>query len=229
MSPGSSPLGSGLLRQRRQELGLPPDPPPLRSSMALILLGSGLGLLFLVIPLVAKAWCQVRIGSLQRQLDQLSPVEIQVQRLRGRLTKSSTLTKKLQNDTADITSKLVSIRSGSAFLEQLKRLTPVDVSLQSVSVQPAQLRISGDARSDQAVGAWEQINAFALNLETSPAVPIEGAKVQEANAQADASIRFTLNVTWDPSVVLSPEQLRELGADALADRHLLLREKGLPL
>ena len=119
MSPSSSPLGSGLLRQRRMELGLPPDPPALRSSKVLLLPGGGLGLLFLVIPLVAKSWCQLRIGGLQRQLDHLSSVEDQVQRLRGRFTKSSTLTKKLQNDTADITSKLVSIRSGSAFLEQL--------------------------------------------------------------------------------------------------------------
>ena len=54
-----------LLRDRRLELGLPPMPPPLRPARGLVLLGSGVGLL-LVLVVAAFQWlAQAREQSLQ--------------------------------------------------------------------------------------------------------------------------------------------------------------------
>ena len=57
-----------LLRDRRLELGLPPTPPPLRPARGLVLLGSGVGLV-LVLVVAAFQWLtQAREQSLQAQV-----------------------------------------------------------------------------------------------------------------------------------------------------------------
>ena len=66
-------------------------------------------------------------------------------------------------------SQLVAVRSGSAFLEQLRRVTPQGVQLRSVSVDASgtTLSIKVVAQSPEAL---ERLNAFGLNLEDLPAV-----------------------------------------------------------
>ena len=51
-----------LLRDRRLELGLPPTPPPLRPARGLVLLGSGVGLL-LVLVVAAFQWANPSAGA----------------------------------------------------------------------------------------------------------------------------------------------------------------------
>ena len=63
-----------LLRDRRLELGLPPTPPPLRPARGLVLLGSGIGLV-LVLVVAAFQWlAQAREQSLQAQVDRMATV-----------------------------------------------------------------------------------------------------------------------------------------------------------
>jgi type IV pilus assembly protein PilN len=159
----------------------------------------------------------------------LTPLEQRVAKARSRLQKATTSAAKLEQDTAKITAQLVSVRSGSAFLEQLRRVTPMGVSLQSVEVRPIQLRMNGLAFSNGSAGGLEQINAFTINLESLPAVPMESAVVQKAEAGDGDSMNFSLQIGIDPSVKSTVKQLRELGADGLAARFEFLQKQGLPL
>ena len=218
-----------LLQGRRIELGLPAAPVPIQPAWRLLLPGGALCALAVIVPLLMQWSLQLRERHLQRELDSLAPVEQQLTTARSTLQRLTKRTKSLQRDTAQITAQMVSVRSGSAFLEQLKRTTPTAVGLQSVTVQPSELNITGSAEAGPMSGGWEQINAFALNLESLPAVPQEGAQVQQASAEEGNLVSFKLKVLVDGAVKPTPEQLRELGADGLVRRYALLRQLGLPL
>ena len=218
-----------LLRQRRVELGLPASSPPLRPALGYVGMASGIGAILLAAVLIMYWQLLNREQTLQQILNDSSQTEQRVAKAKSRLKKSTTSAAKLQQDTAKITAQLVSVRSGSAFLEQLRRTTPMGVSLQSVAVQPAQLRMNGLAYSKGNAGGLEQINAFTINLESLPAVPRESAVVQKAQAGDGDSITFSLQIGIDPSVKSTVKQLRELGADGLAARFEFLQKQGLPL
>ena len=122
-----------LLRDRRLELGLPPTP-PLRPARGLVLLGSGVGLV-LVLVVAAFQWLtQAREQMLQAQVDRMATVEQRARRLNSKLKTVTARSNALDKDTRQIVSQLVAVRSGSAFLEQLRRVTPQGVQLRSVSV-----------------------------------------------------------------------------------------------
>ena len=218
-----------LLRQRRIELGLPAASPPLRPAWVVLGMGAGIGAVVVLIVLTVYWQLLNREQELQQTLAQLTPLEHRVAKAKSRLKESTTSAAKLEQDTAKITAQLVSVRSGSAFLEQLRRTTPMGVSLQSVAVQPAQLRMNGLAYSKGNAGGLEQINAFTINLESLPAVPRESAVVQKAQAGDGNSITFSLQIGIDLSVKSTVKQLRDLSADGLAARFEFLQKQGLPL
>ena len=218
-----------LLRQRRVELGLTAAPPPLRPAWVILGMGAGLGTVVVLIVLIVYWQLLNRERALQQTVARLTPLEQRLAKVRSRLQKATTSAAKLEQDTAKITAQLVSLRSGSAFLEQLRRVTPGGVKLQSVAVQPDQLSISGLAEPSSVAGGLEQINAFALNLESLAAIPIDGAAIQKAETSNAASTAFSLRVRVDPAIKPTPQQLRDLGALGLAARFELLKQKGLPL
>ena len=218
-----------LLRQRRIELGWPAASPPLRPAWVVLGIGAGIGTVVVLIVLIVYWQLLNRERALQQTVARLTPLEQRLAKARSRLQKATTSAAKLEQDTAKITAQLVSLRSGSAFLEQLRRVTPGGVKLQSVAVQPDQLSISGLAEPSSVAGGLEQINAFALNLESLAAIPIDGAAIQKAETSSAASTAFSLRVRVDPAIKPTPQQLRDLGALGLAARFELLKQKGLPL
>ena len=218
-----------LLQGRRSELGRPTAPAPIQPAWRLLLPGIAFSALAVIVPLLVQWSLQLRERQLQQQLDSLPPVEQLLMSARSTLQRTTKRTESLQRNTERITAQLVSVRSGSAFLEQLKRTTPTDVGLQSVTVQPSEVNISGSAQAGQLTGGWEQINAFALNLESLPAVREEGAKVQQASAEDGGLVSFELQLLVDEAVKPTPQQLLELGADGLVRRYALLKKLGLPL
>lgn len=218
-----------LLCQRRIELGLPAVLPPLRPVPVILGIGAGIGALFVLMVLTVYWQLINREQALQQMVDRLTPVEQRVAQTQARIQKAISSATKLEQDTARITGQLVSLRSGSAFLEQLRRVTPEGVKLQTVTVQPAQLSISGSSGPSSMAGGFEQINAFALNLESLAAIPIDGAAIQQAQNSDGISTTFSLQVRVDPSVKPTPQQLRDLGANGLAARFELLKRRGFPL
>ena len=215
-----------LLRERRLELGLAADPPLQRPTRTLLLAGAGSGLLLVVLSLVALPLFANRERQLQTEVDRLAPVEQRVGAARARVGSLSARTKALEQATSQIASQLVGVRSGSALLEQLRRTTPEGVRLLSVTLQPGELLISGEA---DGFGAYERINAFQLNLEGLENVAVRGARVLKATAEADGLVAFSINAALDPSFKPTPEQLRDLGAEGLAVRYELLEAEGVPL
>lgn len=218
-----------LLRQRRIELGLPAVAPPVKPASLFLGIGVGMGALLVLIVLMVYGQLLNREKALQQTVVRLTPLEQRVARARSRLQKASSSAVKLEQDTARITGQLVSLRSSSAFLEQLRRVTPVGIKLQTVAAQPSQLSINGLAGPSSRAGGLEQINAFALNLESLAVVPIDGAAIQQAQTSDGTSTTFSLQVRIDPSIKSTPQQLRDLGALGLAARFELLKQKGLPL
>ena len=218
-----------LLRSRRLELGLPVEPPPLRSLLRLWLPSGIAGLALVIVVVGLQVSNQMREQSLQAELAGLQPLEQQIKWLRSRLKSTDARLKILEKDTARIASQLVSIRSGSAFLEQLKRTTPAEVRLQSVTVLPDKVRVQGLAQADAGSDGLQRINAFMLNLNDLPAVPDEGARLQEANKESEQVVGFTLDVRVDPAVKPTAEQLIELGSVGMARRLMVLEELEMPL
>ena len=221
--------GLDLLRPRRVELGLSVNPPPLLPLWRL-LLPTGIAAFALVIVVLGlQVLRQMREQSLQAELAGLQPLEQQITQLRSRLKSTDVQLKALEKDTAGIASQLVSIRSGSAFLEQLKRTTPSEVRLQSVTVLPDKVNVQGLAQADAGSDGLQRINAFMLNLNDLPAVPDEGARLQQANKESEQVVGFTLDVRVDPAVKPTAEQLIELGSVGMARRLRVLEELEMPL
>lgn len=227
MTHPSAPLGLDLLRSRRAELGQPVNPPPLRSALQLSLPAAAVGVsvVVLVAALSGVAWR--RTAALEQQLDRWQTMELQTNQWRQRLQRTRDRAETLEAATAEIADRLVSISSSSAFLEQLRRSIPEAVRLQSVAVQPAQVRLQGVAQDRGSTEGWQQINALLLNLEAWPAVPDDGAKLQLAKTERDQLVGFRLDLRLDPDVQPTPEQLQDLGAVGLARRLRLLRQLGL--
>ena len=217
-----------LLRSRRLELGLPVEPPPLCSLLRLWLPSGIAGLALVIVVVGLQVSNQMREQSLQAELAGLQPLEQQIKWLRSRLKSTDARLKILEKDTARIASQLVSIRSGSAFLEQLKRTTPAEVRLQSVTVLPDKVRVQGLAQADAGSDGLQRINAFMLNLNDLPAVPDEGARLQQANKESEQVVGFTLDVRVDPAVKPTAEQLIELGSVGMARRLMVLEELEMP-
>ena len=103
-----------LLRDRRLELGLPPTPPPLRPARGLVLLGSGIGLVLVLVVASFQWLAQVRERTLQGQVDRMATVEQRARRLNSKLKSVTARSNALDKDTRQIVSQLVAVRSGSA-------------------------------------------------------------------------------------------------------------------
>ena len=225
----SKPPELDLLRLRRLELGLPVDPPPLHSLLKLLLPSGIAGLALVVVVLGVQFSKGLEEQSLQAELAALQPLEQQITRLRSRLQSTDVQLKTLEKQTAATASQLVSVRSGSAFLEQLKRITPLEVRLQSVTVQPNNVSFQGLAQANASGNGLQRINAFMLNINDLPTVPQEGARLQQAYKESEQVVGFTLDVRVDPAVKPTAEQLIELGSVGMARRLMLLERLEMPL
>ena len=213
-----------LLQQRRLELGLPLQQAPVSSLLSLVLKG-GIGALVLVmLVLLTLLGLQHRQQLLQAEVDALNPVERRVGDAKARLRTMTSRRSALEQQTQSIAEQLVAVRSGSALLEQLRRVTPQGVRLVSVDANPSKLLIKGES---QGTDAFERINALDLNLEALPGMLLDGTTVVKAQADKQGRIAFTLEAKFDPAMRPTPAHLRGLGAEGLARRLELLQDEGV--
>ena len=220
-----------LLRERRIELGLPAQPVPFVPARLLLRRGALLGGAALLISLVLTAVLNWRGQQQQQQLESLAPLaqrltaaEAQMRRLR---TKSAAVNK----ETIRIAQQLVAFPGGSPLLEQLRRVTPVGVQLQELSVGEAQIQLSGRVQIGDNPGPLERINAFALSLSQLPMTREQGVKVMKITREDgdDPAVTFSMEWALNPKVRLSLVQLQELGAIGLAERYRLIEQRGVKL
>ena len=215
-----------LLQQRRLELGLPPEPIAAEPLPRLLLKGVVPGVVLLLTPIALTLFFAYWQSRLQADVLELAPVEARVGNAEARLKTMGTKRAALQQQTQQIATQLVDLRSGSALLGQMRQVTPQGVRLLSLAVLPSKLVIKGEA---EGADAFERINALALNLEALEEVLLAGTTVLKATLNEDGVIQFSLEAALDPSAQVSAERLRELGAEGLARRYELLREKGMAL
>ncbi len=220
-----------LLRERRIELGLPAQSVPFVPARLLLRRGALLGGAALLISLVLTAVLNWRGQQQQQQLESLAPLaqrltaaEAQMRRLR---TKSAAVNK----ETIRIAQQLVAFPGGSPLLEQLRRVTPVGVQLQELSVGEAQIQLSGRVQIGENPGPLERINALALSLSQLPITREQGVKVMKITREEgdDPAVTFSLEWELNPKVRLSLIQLQELGSIGLVERYRLLEQQGVQL
>ena len=213
-----------LLQQRRLELGLPLEPVPVSPLFSLVLKGGIAGVVLVMLALLTLVGLQHRQQLLQDEIDALNPVEKRVGDAKARLRSMNSRRSTLEQQTQSIAEQLVAVRSGSALLEQLRRVTPQGVRLVSVDANPSKLLIKGES---QGRDAFERINALDLNLEALPDMLPDGTTVVKAVADKQGQIAFTLEAKLDPVMKPTPEHLRGLGAEGLARRLELLQDQGV--
>ena len=215
-----------LLQQRRLELGLPSEAEVHQPQRRLLLKGALLGFVLLVTPIALMLFFAHQKRRFEAEVLALAPVEARVGNAEARLKTMGTKRAALQQQTQQIATQLVALRSGSALLGQMRQVTPQGVRLLSLAALPSKLVIKGEA---EGADAFERINALALNLEALEEVLLAGTTVLKATSNDDGLIQFSLEAALDPSAQVSAERLRELGAEGLARRYELLREKGMAL
>ena len=214
------------LRERRLELGMPPDPAVHQPLGQLLLKGAVLGSLLVLIPFALLVVLENQQRRLEAEVLALVPVEARVGNAETRLNSMAQKRSALTAQTKRIAAQLVALRSGSALLEQMRQVTPQGVRLLSVAALPSKLIIKGEAEGSD---AFERINALALNLEAQDELRVDGTSIVKATANDNGRVDFSLESVIDSSVRSTAERLRDLGAEGLARRYELLREQGIPL
>lgn len=220
-----------LLRERRIELGLPAQPAPFVPTRLLLRRGALLGGAVLLVSGAITAAVNWRGQQQQQQLEALAPTAQRLASAEAQLRRLSTKTAAVNKDTTKIAQQLVAFPVGSPLLEQLRRVTPVGVQLQELSVGQAQIQLSGKAQIGASPGPLERINAFALSLSQLPITLEKGVKVMKITREDgdDSAVTFSVDWALNPTARLSLIQLQELGAIGLAERYRLIEQRGVPL
>lgn len=220
-----------LLRERRLELGLPQQAPPLMPKEPLLLRGALLGGAAVGVALafvVGLGWIE---AAQRRELETLLPFERQVRSLEGQIKANTGKLSSIKKDTLQIAEQLVAVPAGSPLLEQLRRVTPAGIQLEDVSVQNDRIKVSGKAAVGTTPGPLERINALAITLARLPISKADGVKVLKLTREDGDSpvVNFSLDWELDPKAGPSIQQLKALGAEGLAERYRLLQQQGVPL
>ena len=221
-----------LLAERRPELGLSPAAPPVRESRNLLLQGAAWGggvLLLTLVGLGVMRWWET---YQRQQLEALLPVEQTVLATEAKLRRLKLRTASLEKDNRQIAQQLVAVRSGSALLEQLRRITPQGVQLQDLSVNGDAISVSGVVQAGGRPGPLERINSLVLAMAALPASKEEGVKVVKITRtdKGDGSV-VSFSLTWglDLSVQPTLAEFEALGAKGMAERLRLLELEGVTL
>ena len=228
---GQAGVPVDLLRERRIELGLPAQPAPFVPTRLLLRRGALLGGAVLLVSGAITAAVNWRGQQQQQQLQALAPTAQRLASAEAQLRRLSTQTAAVNKDTTKIAQQLVAFPGGSPLLEQLRRVTPVGVQLQELSVGQSQIQLSGKAQIGASPGPLERINALVLSLAQLPITLEQGVKVMKITREDGDDPAVTFSVEWalNPKARLSLLQLQELGATGLAERYRLIEQRGVPL
>ena len=218
-----------LLRERRLEMDLPAQQDPQVSAFLLLRRGALLGGLVLLIVSVSTAVFSVR-GKQQQQLLQ-APIAQRLTASKAKLERLKTQASAVDQQTIRIAQQLVAFSGGSPLLEQLRRVTPVGVQLQELSVGDEQIQLMGRVEINGPPGPLERLNALVLALSRLPITRDQGVKVMKITREdgVDPAVTFSVDWSLNPTVRLSLIQLQDLGASGLAERYRLLEQRGIRL
>lgn len=231
-----------LLREQRQQQGLPDPAQERRTRRSLVLKGALIGTALLAGSVVVTGLLFVRQQWLRAELDRLALVEAQVQAAERRLGAARNTLKTVNDANQALVQGLVNVRSGSALLRDLQRRTPQGVQLTTVEVAPggSSLRLAGSAADPV---AFARINALQIELARSPLlVPtsvtllkaVRGSNAATAAPAAPAAtppqlVSFEITAAFRKPLPPAAELLilQELGAQGMVKRLQRLQAEGL--
>lgn len=228
-----------LLRRRREQLGLEiPKPVPAR---ALIWRGGliGGGFVLAVVLSSAAVWLMGR--WFEGRQARLASSAAAYEENQARIGSINLDVEKLMKANQALAEAIAGVRSGSAVLAEISRVTPHRLQLTKLKVESRSLELSGTVL--QPLGL-DVVNAFQLRLEASPFFQRDGVTLVKAiesiapttpaaagpgtASTPTASLNFDLTATFTNDVAkISPNQLLELGALGSARRRELLQREGL--
>jgi|LauGreDrversion4_2_1035121.scaffolds.fasta_scaffold30301_4 type IV pilus assembly protein PilN len=213
-----------LLRQRRLERGLPPEPPPLAPARRLLLLGSLIGTAAIGFVLAGWSLILLRNQMVIAEVGRMSGVPGQLEALEGELRNEKGQLDQQTKSNEALAGGLVALSSGSALMAQLAQLTPQGVQLTEASVAGPSLSLKGHADDP---GALTRVNTLGLLLAYAPLFKSDGVrvlKITREDAGASPAGRSP-GMAWELNAVLAalkPSQqlplLRRLGAEGMAAR-----------
>lgn len=223
----SAPLfadAQDLLRQRRLERGLPPEPAALPSARRLLVLGGLIGGAALGVVLMGWGLILVRNQMVSAEIGRMSGVPDRLQSLEAELRSDKAELDRQTQSNQGLARGLVALSSGSALVSQLGQLTPQGVQISEAAVSGTELTLKG--RADEP-GALTRVNALSLLLAYSPLFKADGVRVIKLSRDEAANAKGgpPPGMTWELTAALAPLQpsqqlplLRKLGADGMAAR-----------
>ena len=216
-----------LLQQRRLELGLPLEPAHSSEPLSnLLLKGAIFGTTLLMIPMLMLPFLVNQERRLNAKVLELASVEVLAKDAEVKLKEMAKELVSINKETKHLATELVSTRSGSALLEQMRQVTPQRVRLLSVAAFPLKLIIKGEAGGSDSL---ERINSLVLNLEEQKELMADGTSILKATMNDSGLIGFILESKIDSSVRVTAKRLRDLGSEGLARRFELLQSQGFAL
>ena len=228
-----------LLREKRQELGLPEPSQASSLSRGNLVKGTVIGSVVAGVALGVGALVTLRSVFVASRIEQLATVEAEVEQYESRLRSEKAALSQVDGVNKALVSGLLSVRSGSALLRDLQLRVPDGIQLTEAR-QPGdgqQLTIKGQARDPK---PFEAINALQLQLKRSPLVDPASVSLKKAareQPQGQQSppgggappVTFELALAFRPAIAPLAEKqiLEQLGSEGLARRLTLLQKEGL--
>jgi Tfp pilus assembly protein PilN len=130
-----------LLRDRRRLAGIPE--PVIVPAVSVVRRGAWYGVVPIALVILGCGLLLVRYGWLQQQQAALLPQAGQSDQLLVRLNSGAVALQRLQNSNQSLSTALLNIKTGSAFLSEISRIVPAGVQLKSLEDQGDALVVTG--------------------------------------------------------------------------------------
>ena len=208
--------------------------------------GAWYGLIPIALVILGCSLLVLRYGWLQQQQAVLLPQAEQSDQLLARLNGGASALLRLQKSNQSLSTALLNIKTGSAFLSEVSRIVPAGVQLKSLEDQGDSLLVSGLAFQPDGLAVLNGMQikmARSLFFEPDSVVLIKAVEQNDDSAVAKILSSFSNGVNLGPIETPTPiafeirasfsaematkviPQLRELGAFGAARRVDLIRSR----
>jgi len=212
-----------LLRERRKVYGqIKPQVVPTRS---LLRRGAVLGAVVPSVVLLFGAWLVLRDRWLSNEIEALQPAALEHQQIDNSLRDVRAESERVSSENSEVAKAMADVRSSSAFLTELQRVIPGQVSLNSIEVKNDSMKLQGEAAP---MTGFKALNAFLLKLERSSFLATGSVRLVQGLLEEKNEIsRISYDIEGrfaDDAASASSSRLLSLGARGMATRLDAMRQ-----
>ena len=187
-----------LLRDRRRLAGIPE--PVIVPAVSVVRRGAWYGVVPIGLVILGCGLLLVRYGWLQQQQAALLPQAEQSDQLLVRLNSGAVALQRLQNSNQSLSTALLNIKTGSAFLSEISRIVPAGVQLKSLEDQGDALVVTGLAFQPDGLAV---LNAMQIRMAKSlffkPDSVVLVKAMEEKQDTAVAQVLASVGLGTDPT------------------------------